>query len=196
MRYEIRPDRSDWPEWPLKLTLTTNVTGDDAKVYGKKALVTVDVGLHYLHGNGRPYFTVAGDIRIPGRRDIECGGTMHDVFGRYWPELIPIMALHLSDDRGLPMHLEANGLFHLGIGRYSTLNLDHAASHFRISKEDAEALRVSLFSPMSEIERQGHGQACDRHKYLIWLAQQKPRYHQEAEMAIEWLESHGAMEGR
>lgn len=84
----------------------------------------------------------------------------------------------------------------LGIGKWSELNLDWAASHFRISKEEAEDLRVSLFSPMAEIERQGHKQAYDRHKYLVWLAQQKPRYHQEAETAIEWLESHGAVEGK
>jgi hypothetical protein len=104
---------------------------------------------------------------------------MHDDVLKYFPQLALVVALHLSDDRGIPMHLEANGLFHLGFGKYSTLNLQYAADHFRITVAEAQAVRDHLAS----------GSGYDETKYLIFIAQQKPRYHVEADAAIALLDS-------
>jgi len=97
---------ADFPEWQHKYTATKPYAGDG---YGSKAQIRVEAGLYYLQGNKRPYFSVTGEIFIPGRRDFEAGGCLHDEIVRHWPELAPVIALHLSDDQGDPMHAEANG---------------------------------------------------------------------------------------
>ena len=38
---------------------------------------------------------------------------MHPEVITYWPELAPIVALHLSNDHGVPMYAEANGWYQL-----------------------------------------------------------------------------------
>ena len=47
---------------------------------------------------------------------------MHETILQYWPELAPIIALHLSDDTGEPMHSEANGWYWLQ-GYYGGMTL-------------------------------------------------------------------------
>lgn len=81
--------------------------------YGPGRVIKVTAGLSHLKGNARPHFSVTADIYRPGARDIDAGGCMHAEVARYWPQLQPVIALHLSDDAGVPMHAEANGWYHL-----------------------------------------------------------------------------------
>ncbi len=69
--------------------------------YGTNATITVRAGLHKIDGNDRPYFSVTADIRKPCAHDIEAGGCLHREILHYWPQLAPIVALHLSDDFGV-----------------------------------------------------------------------------------------------
>lgn len=83
------------------------------RAYGTGYQIRVTAGLHHLQGNARPYFSVTADIYKPGARDIEAGGCLHREVLRSWPKLAPVVALHLCDDTGAPMHAEVNGWYQL-----------------------------------------------------------------------------------
>lgn len=136
-------------------------------------VITVTAALHNPCGNARPSFSVTGEVKIPGRRDFETGGCIHREILRHWPELAPIVALHLSDSDGAPMHAEANGWYQLagalgGLGeRYHAGNsegqhwnadgsfdgyrlptadecLESFARHCRIDKAEAADIRIRV----------------------------------------------------
>lgn len=120
-----------FPEWLHKYT-STRITGNG------KERVKVTAGLHYLKGNRLPHFSVTCDIeeRRGSRWEDVGGGASHDLIGRLWPKLAPIIALHLSDSDGVPMYAEANGWYQLsgyygGAGeRYTALTSER---HFPIT---------------------------------------------------------------
>lgn len=85
---------------------------------GDRRTLTAIVQLHKI-GDQRPYFSVQGEernLRRRGDNQIECCGCMHEDVLRVWPGLAPLVALHLSDDRGVPMHAVANAAYWLGLG--------------------------------------------------------------------------------
>lgn len=86
--------------------------------YGKgRPLIHVDARAYTLGGNQHPYFSITATIDDQWtRRNNDCRscGCLHDEILRLWPQLAPIVALHLSDaNTGEPMHAEANGFYHL-----------------------------------------------------------------------------------
>jgi len=97
-------DGATFPEWMHKYVSTRNDNQAGSKV-------VVTAGLHYIRGNRLPYFSVTCAI-YEGGRDVG-GGASHDLIGRLWPWLAPVIALHLSDSDGVPMHAEANGWYQL-----------------------------------------------------------------------------------
>lgn len=131
--------------------------------WDKDAIITVDAKAYTLGENLHPYFSITANIVTPAskrRRDIDAGGCLHDEILRLWPQLAPIVALHLSDaNTGEPMHAESNAVYwaggvvnlgaeyHGGTGS-SAKNSDEClrilAEHLRISQESARALCVEL----------------------------------------------------
>lgn len=171
--------------------------------YGRNAQIKVKAGLHKLDGNARPYFSVTGEIFVPGRRDCEACGCMHEVILKYWPELAPVVALHLSDDRGTPMHAEANGWYwlagyyggaderyhggnskgHYG-GQYREPTpsecLENFADHVRIPIEQAKECAIAWENYDDwKSSRRWFGQ---------WLAKQADRWQREANAACVLLD--------
>lgn len=76
------------------------------------------LGGPYERGEGQaPHFSVTCQVvttESRRRRDIAGGGCLHDLALEYWPELAPIVALHLAHaDDGTPMHAEGNGFYWL-----------------------------------------------------------------------------------
>ncbi|MFU1607364.1 hypothetical protein ACM25O_13345 [Sulfitobacter pontiacus] len=63
--------------------------------------------------NGEQSFSITGEIFKPGRRDVEACGCIHDEIARYFPELRPLIAYHLTGQKG-PMHYIANTVYHAG----------------------------------------------------------------------------------
>ncbi len=106
--------------------------------------VTVTAGLHHLDANPAPYFSVTCSIDEQtrnGRWREAGGGADHDAILQVFPRLAPVIALHLSDDEGVPMHAIDNALYFAGQSRYADArNLDALARHLRITPEDAMVL--------------------------------------------------------
>ena len=125
---------------------------------------------------------------------------MHDEILRFWPALGPVIALHLADDTGTPMHAEANGWYSLagyygGAGeRYHAGNASYRdtspeallrsfAGHVRVDVEQARHLAAAWLAD-------GAGAwLAVRALYAAWLAEQAPRWQAEADAAVALLDA-------
>lgn len=161
-------------KWTHKVTRTLPYKGGG---YRDGTTITVEAGLHQL-GDQSPYFSVTASIQEPRARDTAAGGCLHDDVARHWPELRPIIALHLSDEWGTPMYAAVNGLYHLGYGPFGTWKQDVAASHFRITETEAAELR----------ERIASGSGHDGEKYAEEIKGMLPRWQDEAADALNILD--------
>ena len=119
-------------------------------------------------GNQSPHFSVTGEIlnlRRRGDNQFESGGCIHDDIVKHFPYLAPVIAVHLADDHGRPMHAVENALYWAGLssrgqdewraivpdddyGRRTLETDEHGtwapetlASHLRVSVDDARAIR-------------------------------------------------------
>jgi hypothetical protein len=73
---------------------------------GLSPMFSVTTDIYEAHG------THSGKSRHLHRREPDCSGCSHDGALRAFPELAPLVDLHLSDsETGEPMHAEANGLY-------------------------------------------------------------------------------------
>lgn len=63
-------------------------------------------GLHYIRGNARPYFSLTADYP-------DGGGCCHEEILKRFPDLKPLAALHMADDKGRPMYAHQNGFYWL-----------------------------------------------------------------------------------
>jgi len=117
--------------------------------------IVVTAGLHKL-GDQVPYFSVTADLvnlrcRKDSDRRIEACGAMHEEVLKHFPKLAPVVALHLSDIDGAPMHAQANARYWMGLTEFKTWErtygkpeplpaLDVLARHLRISEDEAAEL--------------------------------------------------------
>lgn len=58
-----------------------------------------------------PHGTWTGRAQHENGREADAGGCIHDEILRAFPKLAPVVALHLADPEGVPMHAEANALY-------------------------------------------------------------------------------------
>lgn len=130
--------------------------------------ITATAQLYRLDGNPRPYFSATATIAKRGRTD--AGGCIHDEILAHFPELAPVVRVHLSDDRGVPMHAYANAAYYAGQcwwdprtqtrpmypdDNYGRRRLvtdsrgiwapDVLAEHLRVTVEEAEHLRAETY---------------------------------------------------
>lgn len=131
--------------------------------YGKGALIRAKVCYDDECGNGHNTFAITGEIYIPGRRDIEAGGCLHDEIAKAFPELAPFIKWHLCSSDG-PMHYVENALYWAGKRGWcdgkagSPPNLDHArnaaiwpeATDEQIANVTKEQLKERLPALLSE----------------------------------------------
>lgn len=93
------------------------------------------ITLHKI-GNQAPYFSVTGTIYEHGRN--VCGGCIHDEILAIWPDLAPVVALHLSDIDGVPMHFVGNGWYDLAGalgGAGERYHVGNSERHFPITPD-------------------------------------------------------------
>jgi post-segregation antitoxin (ccd killing protein) len=149
----------------------------------------VNVALLKLKGNDRPYFSVTADVFENGRW--AAGGCQHDTVLRLWPDLADVVALHLSDDTGQPMHAAANGWYWLagivgGMGQqYHGGNGSSArtpeqctgilARHLRITEDEVAALAKILATQDPKTARA---------MFVTFVSAQTDRWQREAAEAI------------
>lgn len=107
-----------------------------------------------LRGNAAPHFTITADVLVSGH--MIAGGAMHDTIVEHFPQFADLVALHLSDHNGVPMHAEANGAYYLRECELSTFD-----NHMRFTPADVPAL-VSLMRPVWKAQ----AEACIRHHHL------------------------------
>jgi hypothetical protein len=180
--------------WSHKLVRAMPYKG---KEYGPNARIRVTAGLHKLEGNARPYFSVTGEIFIPGKRDAKSCGCIHEEILRHWPELAPVVALHLSDDSGTPMHAEANGWYWLA-GFYGGAGEQYHGASGSCAKTPEQCLevfakhvRVSLGDARewAKVWRGKQFAEDARPAFALWLARQSERFQSEADLAVDLLDS-------
>ncbi len=127
--------------------------------------ITATGKLSWLKGNAKPYFSLTASGKDRGS---EFGGCCHDDILRQWPDLQPLVDLHLSDVDGVPTHALENGFYHLGGTHWQEAKFDVAARHFRITEDDARKLASLTKGELAQ-----------------WIEGQKPRWLAEANTAIE-----------
>lgn len=128
----------------------------------------------YRIGEQRPYFSVTGEIGTYAQHrngNVQACGCLHEEILRAWPELAPIVALHLSDEDGVPMHALENARYWAGLTQWEPMHADALARHLRITEEgEAEALTTE-------------------EAVAAKVAELAPRWKAEAEAAIAYLRS-------
>lgn len=100
-----------------------------------------------LDGNAKAYFSITGEVYNPRSRrrggdGFIMGGAIHEVILAYWPNLAPLVNVHLSDIDGVPMHAAANAAYWAGLSKYQSRDLVKLAQHLRVSVEVAEDMAL------------------------------------------------------
>lgn len=158
---------------------------------GDRLRLVVTAQLHQYGGNPSPHFSVTADLIDRRRRrhdDIVACGQLTEEVKEHFPELAPIVALHSSDDEGVPLHAHANGVFFMGLTASRESNgkplpdLDIVARHFRITTDEAADM----------VKR--HRQQSDALKREI--DDMRPRWKAEADAGIALLLDLGATDHR
>lgn len=150
--------------------------------------ITAKAELSWRRGNAKPYFSLTADGCDRGS---EFGGCCHEEILKHWPDLQPLVDLHLSDIDGVPMHVLENGFYHLGGTHWERPKYDVAARHFRISEKAARNPVKDLFGDsFSETAGFLSKGAAEKAKANLaqWVEAQKPRWLVEANNAIETFE--------
>jgi hypothetical protein len=116
------------------------VTDGKLKRQTKDGYLVATAQLHKLVGNERPYFSVTGELwdsegwYLDGQDGLmRACGTLHDEILAAFPKLAPVVALHLSDDTGAPMHDLANGWY------WYEQDKEACARHLRVNVADLPA---------------------------------------------------------
>lgn len=164
--------------------------------------IKVDANIEHIGSNRMPHFSITGEIyrvenpekcRESNMTHCDC---IHEEIERYFPELTPIIALHLSDSNGMPMHCIANACYWAGLTKYEKPKADVLASHLRISESKARRLinaahrKLNNFPvdmPLSQV-------ALGEKVIADFCKKQFPRYEKEAKAGKELIEKLAAKE--
>ena len=125
------------------------------KEYGinKRVTLTVTAELIKLGDNEYPYFTITGEVSRNDKRyrdPIIESGCIHDTILQHYPQLAPLVTVHLSAPDGVPMHAEANARYWAGLSTYADgspmgeYKPRMLASHLRVSLQLAGEIREAM----------------------------------------------------
>lgn len=156
----------------------------------------VEGGLNYLRGNRKPHFSITVTSHRKGFPN-QCwsGGADHEAILKHYPKFADIVALHLSDIDGVPMHAVENGWYwlagalpgnagekyHGGQGKPEDECLEILARHLRISNAAALMLR-DMIAKASENE---WGWIHAKQVFEAHVENQYRRWKAEAEACIK-----------
>jgi hypothetical protein len=158
-----------------------------------KIAMVVKFGLHHTKGNRQPYFSVTVDGYENGKESF--GGCCHELVLQHFPALADLVALHLSDIDGSPMHADGNGFYWLAgvvdmgqqytgasgdFGKPASECLRIAAEHFRITEKEALALAAKCAKAYKK-----DGTTAAKLVCAAFTDAQRPRWKREALAAID-----------
>lgn len=197
--------------------LGTSTWREDGRIHRLRAFG----GLHQLSGNDRPYFSLTGEIHsrsASGGRFLsepDTCGAIHREILEHLPKLADLAALHLSDDRGIPMHAEANGWYwlvgslpdalgeryHGGNSKVQHWLVDGSfdgyrestpdeclavfARHCRVDVAEARHIRAEVLSAAGRIINSDEGRTAARARWAEFEASMHERWEQEAAACVE-----------
>jgi len=121
--------------WQHKTVLTKRYKPAEATDSQQHRTIQVVAGLHWLQGNARPYWSITGTDSPNGS-----SGSIHEKILEHWPELQPIVDLHMSNDHGAPMHAVANAEYWAGLTEWLNYDRKVLARHLRIAPFAADQL--------------------------------------------------------
>jgi hypothetical protein len=107
---------------------------------GFKHRIKVRAELRSLGGQ-EPRFSITGQIDRQAKNNRwmeECGGCIHEEILSHFPHLAPLVAVHLADEDGVPMHAYANAAYWAGQTKYQKLDSYKLGKHLRISPKLAD----------------------------------------------------------
>lgn len=153
----------------------------------KNSAYRVNYGLHYIQGNSLPcFFSVT--VEAPDHMNVTTGCAHDDVLAKH-PDLSDIVALHLSDTDGVPMHALENAWYwwsdYEGRGAFPRGDhdrLDILAKHLRVTRAEVDALDLPTFR-MSGAEIPA--------EFVAYIDAQRERWKAEADAAIDKYDLHG-----
>lgn len=125
-------------------------------------------------GNQTPYFSITGSAYEKGFRQ-PTTGCVHDEIEAFYPGVYTdLIAMHLSNIDGVPMHAVENGYYFIqcvrgdkNAGQYCNYTIETIMRHLRIGREEAESLLT-----------------MKKETFVQYCEDQKPRWKKEAEAAI------------
>lgn len=146
--------------------------------YGATLKFTATFSLDDDCKNGVCHFSITGGaICIKGKRgvcrkgDYVYGNCVMATIAKYFPELVPFIPLHGSNEFGQPTHPVANLIYHIG-QRESTEKL---CQLYRVTEKELETLRNAVINK-------------DFFRYQLFKLGIVDRWKKEADAAILWLE--------
>ncbi len=176
-------------------------TKQESKIVNGQLLI-VEYGLEKI-GDQKPYFTVTGELyhgRVKTREPETCG-CIHEEILKAFPGMADIIALHLSDIDGIPMHAAANGYYWLagtiqgGLGQeYHGGNGSNGRTpvecfntlkeHLRISDDETRTIRDDVLKAIATTPGIKEGLAAGKSRFGEFVESLKPRWKSEAETVI------------
>ena len=117
--------------------------------------IKVRSDLVHRDGNSNAYFSITAEIDCKRRnntwREVS-GGCLHNEILAHFPELQPLVDIHLSDEDGVPMHAYANAAYWAGHTRWEK-DSDTLAKHLRVSKDQANEMTTYINHHYGEFDK-------------------------------------------
>jgi hypothetical protein len=110
---------------------------------GLKHRIKVQAELVHLGSNLKPHFSITGEVQYQAKNnrwmDDSCGA-IHEETLEHFPELQPLVDIHLADDQGVPMHAYANAGYWAGHTKWHPQHLPTLARHLGTTLKQAEEM--------------------------------------------------------
>ena len=102
----------------------------------QKHRIKVIAELHSLGGQ-TPHFSITGEVDRQAKNNRWMpflSGCIHEEILEQFPQLQPLVDIHLSDENGVPMHAYANAGYWAGQTKWQEMDLVKLSKHLRISQ--------------------------------------------------------------
>lgn len=153
-------------------------------------------------GAQAPYFSLTGEIDRKARNNRwmeDSGGCIHDEIVKHFPALAPLVAMHLSDIDGAPMHAVGNGIYNavggcFVFGKWSAYDgntykvpatedeiINRIQNHFRVGRDEALKIRADFRTCGISPSAYDNGNA----RMAALVATMRERWKADAKDAIE-----------